>query len=107
MDATQLLARYEQLARLTEQMRVVAEHGAWDQLTELELHRSQVLAEVKPMDAAITLSVAEDKSRDEFIRSTLSLDSEIRKLVQDHMDEIQVNLASNQNAQRLRQAYGV
>lgn len=107
MDATQLIAHYEQLALLTGQLRAAAEQGDWEQLVELELRRGQVLAAVKPMDAVLTLDATQLKRKDEYIRSILTSDGVIRELVQRHMDQIQLNFASDKNTQRLRQAYGL
>lgn len=106
-ETSQLIAHYEQLALLTEQMRAAAEQGEWDQLVELELRRSQVLEEVKPMDATLTLDAAGLRHRGEYINHIITLDGAIRELVQKHMGQIQLNLASDQNTHRLRQAYGL
>lgn len=107
MDASSLISHYEQLSLLTAQMRAAAEQGEWDQLVELELRRNGVLAAVKPMDETVVLRPEELQRKSDYIKVVLSHDIAIRSLVQAHLGQIQLDIASGQNTQRLRQAYGV
>lgn len=88
-------------------MRAAAEQGDWDQLVELELCRSGVVEKVKSLDTILKLDQAEMQRKGECISRVINQDGVIRELVQKHMGQIQSNLASDQNTQRLRQAYGV
>lgn len=107
MNASQLISRYEQLSLLTGQMRCAAEQGDWDRLVELENSRARILDEVKSLDATAVLSAPELQRRSECIDCVLSHDAAIRDLVQKHIGQVQLNLESAHNTQRLRQAYGV
>lgn len=107
MHAADLISRYEQILLLTTQMHAAAEQGAWDQLVELELSRNGLFDLVKPMDAAVELNPPELRRRSELIESILSHDSATHVRVQAHLNQMQLEFASDQNTQRLRQAYGV
>lgn len=107
IESSQLIAHYEKLAQLTEQMRTAAVEGDWDRLVELELCRNDVVEKVKSLDTNLKLDQAEIRRKGECISRVINQDGMIRELVQKHMGQIQINLASDQNTQRLRHAYGV
>jgi flagellar protein FliT len=88
-------------------MREAAERGDWERLISLESQRSQLLADVKPLDASVPLDAKSQRRKHDCVGQILSQDAAIRELVQNQMQQLQLNIESNQNARRLRQAYGV
>jgi len=107
MSSSQVIANYESLSALTGQMREAAMHGEWDQLVSIELQRSQLVANMKPVDAEAKLDEAERQHKIQLINKILADDVEIRNLTQAWMGQLQLSMQSNRQEQRLHQAYGV
>jgi flagellar protein FliT len=106
VDASQLIANYESLLALSGQMRQAAVHGEWDQLISLEQARTRALAALKPLDAAVNLGEAESRQKDQIIEKILIDDSEIRRLTERWMQELQLDMQSNRQERLLLDAYG-
>jgi len=106
MKANDLVSDYESLSHLTGEMRVAANAGEWDKLISLEQLSGQYLVRIQSAEASAPLN---DSSRQRIvglIRKILDDDTEISKLTQAWMGQIQTILNSNRQEQRLNQAYG-
>lgn len=106
MNSSQVIANYELLSALTEQMRVAAVNGEWDQLVSIELQRSELVATMKPVDAETKLDEAAHQHKIQLINKILADDTEIRHYTQDWMGQLQLSMQSNRQEQRLLQTYG-
>lgn len=106
MSAAQAITNYEVLLALTGQMRAAAVHGEWDRLISIEQQRSQLLIEMKLIDAVVNLDATLRQRKTQLIENILADDTEIRNRTQVWMSQLQRNIDSNNNAQRLRQTYG-
>lgn len=107
MSASLLIANYESLSALMEQMREAAEHGEWDQLIRIEQQCGELVAAIKPLDAETKLDEATRQHKNQLIQKMLANDAEIRKHTQARMGQLQHLMQSNRQEQRLQQTYGV
>lgn len=106
MNTQQVIANYESLSALTNEMRDAAEHGEWEQLVELEQQCSRKIAEMKPADEAVALDERSRQLKIQLIKKILANDAEIRDRTQAWMGQLQRILQSNRQEQRLQRAYG-
>lgn len=106
MTTHQVIENYESLSVLTNQMRDAAEHGEWEELVELEQQCSRKIAEMKPIDASVTLDERSRQLKIQLIKKILANDAEIRNRTQAWMGQLQRILQSNRQEQRLQRAYG-
>ena len=105
--AAQVTANYELLLALTGQMRDAAVRGEWDLLISIETQRSQLLEQMKPVDAVVKLDDTAQRRKLQLIEKILAADTAIRNLTQTWMSQLELNIDSSSNEQRLRQAYGI
>lgn len=106
MSTAQVIASYESLSTLTEQMRNAALQGEWEHLIELERQCSRQVAAMKPQDAASTLDETSRQRKIQLIRKILADDADIRSRTQTWMGQLQHIMQSNRQEQRLQRAYG-
>jgi len=106
MSAAQVIASYESLSTLTEQMRNAALQGEWEHLIELEHQCSRQVAAMKPQDTASTLDETSRQRKIQLIRKILADDADIRSRTQAWMGQLQHIMQSNRQEQRLQRAYG-
>lgn len=107
MSAAQVIANYELFALTTAQMRVAAEHSEWELLISIETQRTTLLAQMKPLDAMVVLDPTAQQRKAQLIEKILADDAQTRKHTQVWMSQLQLNIDSNSNELRVRQAYGV
>lgn len=104
MNTEQLIGVYESLARLTSEMRVVANQGEWDKLISLEQEYRRQVANLNAED-----EIADDATRQhviQLIRKILEDYSEIRNQTETWMMQLQNIMQSNRQEQRLNKTYG-
>lgn len=107
MSAAQVIANYELFALTTAQMRAAAERGEWEVLISIESQRTTLLAQMKPLDVTVVLDPMAQQRKAQLIEKILADDIEISNLTQTWMNQLQLNIDSNSNELRVRQAYGV
>ena len=107
ISAAQVVENYELLSVLTGQMHDAAVRGEWDLLIGIETQRSQLLEQMKPVDAVVKLDDTMQRRKLQFIEKILAGDSAIRNLTQTQMRQLELNMESESNERRVRQAYGV
>lgn len=106
MSAAQVIASYESLSTLTEQMRDAALQGEWEHLIELEHQCSRQVAAMKPQDEVSALDETSRQRKIQLIRKILADDADIRSRTQAWMGQLQHIMQSNRQEQRLQRAYG-
>lgn len=107
MNAAQVIANYELLAALTAQMHAAAEQGGWDQLINLETQRTALLTDMKSMDAAVALDAEAQRRKIQLIEKILADDARTRHHTKIQMSQLELNMQSEHNAQRVNKAYGI
>lgn len=106
MNSAQIIANYELLSTLTEQMLEAAKSEEWDNLISIEQQCSELVAVIKPLDAEVVLDEAACQHKKHLINNILADDAEIRLRVQEWMRQLQLSMQSNRQEQRLLHAYG-
>ena len=106
MSAAQVIANYETLSGLTGQMHEAARRGDWETLMAVEQQRGELIAAMKPLDAATTLDPEARQRKRTLIESVLARDGEIRTLVEAWMGEHELSMQSNRQELRLLREYG-
>lgn len=104
--AAQVIANYEQLATLTEEMRKAAAQEEWERLIEIERQCSMLVSEMKSVDAEVKLDKAAQQHKFELINKILADEAVIRNHTQTWMDQLKSLIQSNRQEQRLHKAYG-
>lgn len=87
-------------------MREAAVHGEWDRVIGIEKQCSELIADMKLLDAEVTLDGAARQRKTELIGKILADDAEIRNLTQAWMGQLQTSMQSLRQEQRLLHAYG-
>ena len=105
MSSSHVIANYELLAALNEQMHAAAVQGEWEQLITIERQCKPLLAAMKSLDATVKLDAVAQLRKADLIKKILADDAEIRKLAQVWMDQLQLSMQSNRQELRLRLAY--
>ena len=106
MSASQVITNYESLFAITLKMREAAAQGEWDQLIVLEQQCSRHVAAMKLVDASTALDGSSRQRKAQLIKNILTHDADIRSRTQEWMGQLQRIMQSNQQEQRLHQAYG-
>ena len=103
---SQVIANYESLSVLMEQMNEAAVHGEWDQLIDLEQKCRQYVAAMKQADASAMLDEPSRQRKAQIIKNILAHDADIRSRTAAWMGQLQRIMQSNRQEQQLQQAYG-
>jgi flagellar protein FliT len=106
MDSSLVIKNYESLSTLTGQMREAALQSEWDKLVSIEKLCSQQVAAMKPVDASAKLDEPSRQRKIQLIKKILDDDAVIRNCTEIWMVQLQRIMQSNQQTQRLQQAYG-
>lgn len=106
MSGEELLGRYAEMLRLTQQMLEVARLAEWDRLVEIERERA-VIADhlMKLEEQGGEWTHVEQVKKAHLIRSILAADDEIKSLSQAWMGELQEILGSIDTGKKLSKAY--
>lgn len=104
MSGSEILAEFQAISQITDQMREAARTGEWDRLAVLERCCAGVVARLK---AAQPVRLTADMQREkvELIRKILADDAEIRIYTEPWMKQVQTLLGSTGMARRVHHAY--
>ena len=108
MTNEEILALYEKVAGITDQMLTAARAGDWDRLAALESDCSghvDVLRQTDSMREPLTPAARQRKAR--IIRKILDDDRQIRDLTAPWMAELSALINSTGTERKLSQVYGV
>lgn len=106
MNSRDLLERYDEMWRLSQQMLEFARQGDWDRLIELEQSRAAIGESLAAREDESLWRPAEREKKRALIRSILDADTEIKALTQSWMGELQEILGSIDTEKKLHKAYG-
>ncbi|HJV88508.1 MAG TPA: flagellar protein FliT [Noviherbaspirillum sp.] len=107
MDNQEILALYETVADITDQMLAAARTGNWEQLAALESRCSSQVEIIKQNDQPrqpLTPSAREKKTR--IIKKILEDDRQIRDITEPWMAQLSAILKSAGTERKLSKAYG-
>lgn len=107
MSFAQVIENYEVLAALTVQMREAAEHGNWEELISIEKQCNSLIADMKKIDAETNLDEATRLHKNQLIQKILADEDMIRNHAHEWMEQLQNQMSSNRQEQRLQQTYGL
>lgn len=105
MNCVQLLACYEDVRRLTQQMLELAQQGDWDRLTDIEHERAAIVDQLARQEEEEIWGPAEGAKKGDLIRAILEADAEIKVLTESWMGELQEILGSIGAEKKLHKAY--
>lgn len=105
MNCAQLLARYEDVRRLTQQMLELAQRGDWDRLTAFEHERAAIVDQLARQEEEKIWGPAERARKGNLIRAILAADAEIKVLTESWMGELQEILGSIGTEKKLHTTY--
>ena len=107
MDSQQILAVYETIADITDQMVAAARTGDWEQLAALESRcSSQVDIIRKNEEPKQALSDIARERKVTIIKKILADDREIRSITEPWMTRLAALMNSTGTERKLSQAYG-
>ena len=105
MVSGSILAMYENLWLLTQQMLNAAQNGDWDALIEGELKRNALVERMMVKSESSVMNTVEQQKIGEIIRHILAADGEIKTLTEAWKGELQDILGSIGTEKKLHKAY--
>jgi flagellar protein FliT len=105
METLDVLAVYENVASITNEMVAAAKNGDWEQLAILESHCSSQVEALKKADSTLALTGAHRDKKVEIIRKILADDQEIRAITQPWMKHLAALMQSTGTERKLSKAY--
>lgn len=107
MDSSQVIALYEAIGVVTDQMVAAARTGDWEQLTALESVCAGHIEHIRDGEAEpAPLSGAVRERKVKIIQKILADDREIRSIVEPWMAQLSLRINSTSVERKLSQAYG-
>lgn len=106
MNSQEILALYETVAAITDQMVTAARKGDWDQLALLESHCASHIAILKRDESPGSLSDGVRERKATIIKKILADDREIRNLTEPWMTHLSALIDSTSTERKLNKAYG-
>jgi flagellar protein FliT len=107
MDNQEILALYETVADITDQMLAAARTGDWEQLATLESRCSSQVEIIKMNEEPNrTLSPVARERKVKIIKKILDDDRQIRDITEPWMAQLSAMLNSASTERKLSQAYG-
>lgn len=106
MSTQQVVSQYELLSTLSREMLVAADQGEWDKLIELEAQCSRHIASMRSSSQNAILDESSRQHTMQLIQEIIANDTAIRNCTKNWMKQMQLNLQSNRQEQRINQAYG-
>jgi len=100
-----ILALYEDLWLLTQQMLDAAQNGDWDALIESELKRNALVERMRVQNDSTNMNAVEQQKAGVIIRKILAADTEIKMLTEAWKGELQEILGSIGTEKKLNKAY--
>lgn len=105
MNSTQVIAVYEDIRIVTEQMLQAARDSDWDRLVALEKKCKSLVERLIAAEPREPLSGPLQQRKIEIIRQVLADDARIRNLTEPWMKQLQSILSTANHEKNLQQAY--
>jgi flagellar protein FliT len=107
VNSADLLKRYDELLRLSQQMLAVARQSDWDRLVEIEKLRAVIADSLVKQDSEILWDASDAARKAQTIHAVLDADAEIKSLTALWMGELQALLGSIGSEKKLQKAYEI
>ena len=106
MNSEEILALYEAVSRITDQMLVAANQGDWDRLIALEEHCARHVQTLRDGEPPIPLTGQNRERKVQIIHKILADDRKIRDLAEPWMAQLAQMINSTRAERKLTSAYG-
>jgi len=107
MNGAQVIAIYEAISALTDQMLAAARAADWELLGALEAQCGKHIATLKSSEENIALSEQDRSRKVGIIHKILEDDRHIRDLTEPGLQRLSALIHSNQTEQKLLNTYGM
>lgn len=101
-----LLSAYQQILTLSNQMIALAQSGQWDALVELELNYVQAVEKTAEFASISGSSPALQEILRNKLQQILSNETELKRLLQQRMDELMVLIGQSTRQNVVNSTYG-
>ena len=105
MNSTQVIAVYEDVLVVTEQMLQAAHHSDWDQLVALEKRCKRLIESLMAAEPREPLSSQLQQRKVEIIQKVLADDARIRDITEPWMKQVHCILNTASHERKLQRAY--
>lgn len=105
MNNTQVMAVYEDVLVVTEQMLQAAHHSDWDRLVALEQHCKSLIESLMATEPREPFSSQLQQRKVEIIQQVLADDARIRDITEPWMKQVHCILNTASHERKLQQAY--
>jgi flagellar protein FliT len=102
----QVIATYENVARVMAKMVTAARAADWKQLSALEKDCARQVALLQHSSASAELSAPQQKRKFELLKQLLADDAEIRRHTEPWMENLKSLIQSTGRKRQINQAYG-
>lgn len=107
MNGDHVIAIYESISALTDQMLAAARAADWELLATLETQCGKHIATLKNFEDGVSLSDADRNRKVDIIRKILEDDRDIRNLTEPGLRQLSALIQSNHTEQKLLNTYGM
>lgn len=107
MSGDEVIAIYESIAKLTDQMLAAAKNSDWPLLTALEAQCGNHIATLRAFEEGISLSEQHRNRKVDIIRKILEDDRDIRNLTEPGLKRLSALIHNNHTERKLASTYGV
>lgn len=107
MNGDEIIAIYESISQLTDEMRSAARAGDWDLLAALEAQCGKHIASLRDSEDNVTLPEPLRHRKVDIIKKILEDDRDIRNLTEPGLRKLSALIQSNQTEQKLLNTYGM
>jgi len=106
MESTELIALYENVAVITDQMLNAARDRDWERLTALETNCTSTVQKIRDNENPLPLTPELKERKIQVIKKILADDRQIRDITEPWMAELAGLMKSSSATFKLNQAYG-
>ncbi|WP_338720255.1 flagellar protein FliT [Herbaspirillum sp. DW155] len=107
MNGDEIIAIYESISQLTDEMLSAARAGDWDLLAALEAQCGKHIASLRYSEESVTLPEPLRHRKVDIIKKILEDDRDIRNLTEPGLRKLSALIQSNQTEQKLLNTYGM
>ena len=107
MNGDDVIALYESISLLTNEMLLAARAGDWDLLAALEAQCGKHIASLRDSEENIALPEPLRHRKVDIIKKILEDDRDIRNLTEPGLRKLSALIQSNQTEQKLLNTYGM
>lgn len=105
VEEAQIIAAYQAILAVTDQMLQAAKNSDWDKLVALERNCKHLTNQLMEQHTRQPLSEAQQKKKIDLIQQILARDAEIRTLTEPQIARLQNMLTNHHHQRKLRQTY--